>query len=58
MHTAAALLDDDGKMIGSVMIFDVDSREELDALLENEPYVTGNVWQDIEIKACKKAPGF
>ena len=55
---AMAMLDDDGKMTASVMLFELESREELDALLKNEPYVTGKVWQEIEIKPCKLAPGF
>lgn len=49
----AALLDDDGKMIGSIMIVDYPSREELDNWLKVEPYVLENVWQDIEIKPVK-----
>ncbi len=36
-----ALLDDAGKMCGSVMIMNFPSRKELDAWLAKEPYVTG-----------------
>jgi len=54
----AAILDDAGKMIGSMMIVEYSSREELDKWLENEPYVLGNVWRKIEIKPCKVAPLF
>lgn len=53
-----ALLGDDDKMIGSVMVVDFPSREELDAWLAVEPYVVGNVWQKIEVKPCRIGPSF
>jgi len=34
-------------MIGSTMFVDFDSKAELDQWLASDPYVTGNVWQDI-----------
>jgi len=49
----AALLDDAGKMIGSVMIVDYPSKEALDEWLKEEPYVVGNVWQKIDVKPVK-----
>ncbi|TCN26195.1 YciI family protein [Mesobacillus foraminis] len=45
-------------MIGSMMVVDYPSREELDKWLKEEPYVVGNVWQNIEIKPCRVAPIF
>lgn len=54
----AAILDDEGKMIGSMMVVDYPNREELDMWLEVEPYVVGKVWQKIEVKPCKVAPIF
>ncbi len=54
----AAMLDDNGKMIGSVMIVEYSSREELDNWLNIEPYVVGNVWHKIDIKPCCVAPIF
>ncbi len=53
-----AMLDDSGKMIGSVYIMNFDTREELDAWLKTEPYVSGDVWKRIEIKPCKVGPSF
>jgi len=50
---AAALLDDDGNMIGSLLVVDFPTREELDDYLTIEPYVIGKVWEKIEIKPCK-----
>ena len=55
---ATALLDDDAKMIGSMVVVDFNSREDLDAWLKVEPYVIGNVWQKIEVTPCRVAPGF
>ena len=49
----AALLDNDNNMIGSIMIVDYPSKEELETeWLGNEPYVIGKVWQEIDIKPC------
>ncbi len=48
---AGGLLDDAGKMKGSVLILDFAARAELDAYLENEPYVTEHVWEKIEVEA-------
>src|SRR4051812_38692256 len=52
------LLDDDAKMRGSVLIVDFPSREELDDWLKIEPYVTGKVWEKIEVIPCKVGPSF
>ena len=54
----AAMLNNNGDMTGSVMIVDFPDRIALDQWLENEPYVTGRVWQDIEVIPCKIPPVF
>ena len=54
----AALLDDEGKMCGSVMVFEMPSRAALDEYLKKEPYVTNRVWGDVEVIACKTGPSF
>jgi len=47
---ATALLDDNDQMIGSMIICDFPSRETLNEhWLQNDPYVTGNVWKKIEV---------
>lgn len=53
-----AILDEAGKMIGSMMVFDYESREELDKWLEIEPFVTEKVWDKIEIQQFNVAPIF
>ena len=56
---AAGILNDDGKLIGSMIICEFASREELDNLwLKNEPYVTGDVWRTIKINRAQVAPFF
>lgn len=54
----AALLDDEGKMKGSMLVVQYPTREELDKWLEVEPYITGNVWQKIDVQPCSVAPTF
>jgi len=54
----AAILDDADKMIGSVMIVEYSSIEELDKWLEVEPYVVGKVWNNIDVKPCRVADIF
>jgi uncharacterized protein len=58
MHMGAALLDDDGKMIGSIMIVEFGTRADCEHWVNNDAYVTGKVWQDIKIAPCKVAPSF
>ncbi len=55
---AVALLDDAGKMNGSAMICEYQTRAELDAWLQVEPYVVGKVWDQIDILPCKVGPSF
>ena len=52
MWYGAALLDDDGKMKGSVFIMNFPSEKELKKWLKIEPYVTGNVWKSVKIHKC------
>ena len=47
---AGGLLNDEGKMKGSVLILDFDTREELDEYLKKEPYVQEHVWSKIEVE--------
>lgn len=49
--TAGGLLDEEGKMKGSALIMDFESRKELDEYIENEPYVVYKVWEKIEIES-------
>jgi uncharacterized protein YciI len=53
-----ALVDDDGRMIGSACIAQFATRAELDQWLRTDPYVTGGVWRDIEIMPYRVAPHY
>ncbi|MBR2834735.1 MAG: hypothetical protein IKE43_03350 [Coriobacteriales bacterium] len=48
---AGGLLDDEGKMKGSVLIMDFDSRETLDEYLSGEPYIIEHVWEKVVVEA-------
>ncbi len=53
----STLLDDDGEMIGSMIICDYPSREAIqEQWLQNEPYVVGEVWKRIEIIRTQVPP--
>ena len=47
---AGGLLDDEGKMKGSMLVMEFESRQELDEYLANEPYVLEHVWEKIEVE--------
>jgi len=55
---AVAILDEDSKMIGSLYILDLASRQKVDEWLKSEPYVTGNVWENIDVLPCRVGPSF
>ena len=54
---AAALMEED-VMVGSTLFIDFETDEELDAWLENEPYVKNNVWDmdEFQIVPMKLLP--
>ncbi len=54
----AALLDREGDMRGSVMIVDFENEAALKDWLDNEAYVRGQVWKDIDILPCRIGPSF
>jgi uncharacterized protein len=58
MHMGAAILDDSGKMIGSCLTVEFPDRAGLDKWLAEEPYLTGKVWDRVDIKPCKIGPSF
>jgi len=55
---AVAILNDQDQMIGSVMILDLPSRKDLNEWLSIEPYVKGQVWDEIDIRPCRVGPSF
>lgn len=47
---AGGLLDEAGKMKGSVLVMDFSDRSELETYLSGEPYVQEHVWEKIEVE--------
>ena len=54
----AAILDDEEKMVGSVIVLEMDSRADVDRWLSEEPYVRGDVWKKIEVRPARVGPSF
>lgn len=50
-----ALLDPDGKMIGSMLVLDFATHEQFQFWYDHEPYIRGRVWERIDIKPFLKA---
>jgi hypothetical protein len=50
-----AILDNNGKMIGSMIVYDFPDRQSLEERLKDEPYLTGKVWEKTEIQPFRLA---
>jgi uncharacterized protein len=50
-----AMLNEEGKMIGSTMVLQFETQEELQQWVETEPYITGKVWEKIDIRPFRVA---
>lgn len=55
LKSGGAILDDNGAMVGSAAIVEFPDRAALDAWLARDPYVTGGVWQTIEVHPFRLA---
>jgi uncharacterized protein YciI len=44
-----AILNDEGKMIGSVVLYDFPDRAAMDERLKDEPYIYEGIWKEIKI---------
>ena len=54
---AAAILNDEGNMAGSVIVCDFESEAALRSeWLDTEAYVAGNVWETVEVTRAAVAP--
>jgi uncharacterized protein len=47
------IFDDAQKPIGSFLLAECTDRAELDAMIANDPYTKGNVWQRVEVKPVR-----
>ncbi|ASU35074.1 YciI family protein [Mucilaginibacter xinganensis] len=50
-----AILNDEGKMTGSVMVLQFETEEELEAWKLSEPYITQGIWESVDVKPFKVA---
>ncbi len=50
-----AILSDEGKMIGSVMILQFETDEEFHAWQQGEPYITQKIWETVDVKPFRVA---
>lgn len=50
-----AILSEDKTMIGSMMVVQFNTEDELQQWLNTEPYITANVWHKIDIRPFKIA---
>ena len=55
---AATLSEEGGTMNGSVMMVDFPDRAAFDEWFNNEPYVTGKVWDQVEVIPAQMGPTF
>jgi uncharacterized protein YciI len=52
-----AILDEAGSMVGSMILAEFDTRDELDEWLRKDPYVTEGVWRHVEVHPFRTAVG-
>jgi uncharacterized protein len=50
-----AILDENGKMIGSMIVYDFPDRYALEEWLKEEPYLTTGVWEKMDIQPFRLA---
>lgn len=55
MRIGGAILDEAGRMIGSMTVVNFPDRAAVDAWLASDPYVTGGVWDRIEVRPFRVA---
>lgn len=47
-------LDDGGSPVGSLLVFEADTKEAVDAFAEGDPYATGGLFQSVTITPWKR----
>ena len=57
LKLAGPLLDDAGEMAGSMFILDVDSKAEVEAFNQADPYTLAGVFETVTIKAIRITVG-
>jgi uncharacterized protein YciI len=52
-----AILSEAGDMVGSMLLVEFPTREDVHAWLARDPYVTDGVWQEVEVRPFRTAVG-
>jgi uncharacterized protein YciI len=52
-----AILSEAGDMVGSMLLVDFPAREDVDAWLARDPYITDGVWHEVEVRPFRSAVG-
>jgi uncharacterized protein len=52
-----AILSGTGDMVGSMLLVEFPAREDVDAWLARDPYVTDGVWREVEVRPFRTAVG-
>ena len=55
---ATAILNSKEEMIGSLIVYEVETKKQLDEIMANEPYIKNDVWEKINIQKCRPGPLF
>jgi uncharacterized protein YciI len=55
IHFGGAILDEEERMVGSVVVYEFPGWDEMEAYLKTEPYVTQGVWKKIKVKPFRLA---
>jgi len=48
-RAGGAILDDDGNMVGSAVVYDVPDRDAAERCVADDPYTKGDVWRNVTI---------
>lgn len=54
--SGGAILDGSGRMTGSTLHLEFPDRASLDSVLQRDPYVSGKVWERIDIREARLVP--
>lgn len=50
-----ALLNPDGQMIGSMLLLNMETEDQLNEYMKNDPYIVQGVWDKIDVKPFRQA---
>lgn len=50
-----ALLNPDGQMIGSMLMLDMETDEQLQEYLRSDPYIVHGIWENVDVKPFRRA---